>query len=265
MSENNTPSVRTAIVTGAGQGIGRAIAIRLASDGLSVTLADLAVNQTNLETVRGEISQAGGRCRTAVVDVTKDVTVNRMVAEHVAEYGGIDVMVANAGIAVTAHFVDTTVEDIDRSMAVNVRGVFNCYKAASVEMIKQGRGGRLIAAGSVSAHRGGEWQCAYVASKFAVRGFNQTVALELAKYGITANLYSPGATRTQMYASIDDAVSKKEGVPPGSEMAKVESKIPLGRFAQPEDIAKVVSFLASQDSGYVTGQSIVADGGQFFV
>lgn len=265
MNESKSTTVRNAVVTGAAQGIGRGIALRLAKDGLSVTLADLPSNQTKLDAVRAEVESAGGKCRTSAVDVTKAEDVHRMVSEHVAAFGGIDVMVANAGIAITAHFVDTTAEDVDRSMAVNVRGVFNCYKAASEQMIKQGRGGRLIAAGSVSAHRGGEWQSAYVASKFAVRGLNQTVALELAKYGITANLYSPGATQTDMYASIDAVVTTTEGTPAGSEMAKVGAKIPLGRFAQPEDIAKVVSFLASSDSGYVTGQSIVADGGQFFV
>ncbi len=256
---------RTAIVTGAAQGIGRGIALRLAKDGLSVTLADLPSSLTKLNAVRAEMEGTGGRCRISTVDVTKADDVNRMVAEHVADFGGIDVMVANAGIAITAHFVDTTADDIDRSMAVNVRGVFNCYKAAAEQMIRQGRGGRLIAAGSVSAHKGGEWQCAYVASKFAVRGFNQTVALELAKHGITANIYSPGATQTPMYDSIDEVVTHTEGTPRGSELAKVGAKVPLGRLAQPEDIAKVVSFLASEDSGYVTGQSIVADGGVYFV
>lgn len=254
---------RTAIITGAGQGIGRGIALRLAQDGLHLTLADL--NQAGVEAVSAEIAAAGGVSRSAHVDVTSAESVERLVAGHVAAYGGLDVMVANAGIAITAHFVDTVPEDIDRSMAVNVRGVFNCYKAASAQMIAQGRGGRLIAAGSVSAHKGGEWQCAYVASKFAVRGLTQTVALELAKYGITANLYSPGATRTAMYDAIDEAVSQTMGTPRGSEIAKVAAEIPLGRMAVPDDIAKVVSFIASEDSAYMTGQSLVVSGGSLFI
>lgn len=256
---------RSAIVTGSGQGIGRGIAGRLARDGLAITLADLPGNRGAVEAVAAEIAAAGGKARTAACDVSILTDTERVVADHVAAFGGLDVMVANAGIAITAHFVDTTPEDVDRTMAVNVRGVFNCYKSAATQLIKQGRGGRLIAAGSVSAHKGGEWQCAYVASKFAVRGFNQTVALELAKYGITANIYSPGATRTPMYDSIDETVSVTMGTPRGSELAKVSAEIPVGRMAVPEDIANVVSFLASEDSAYVTGQSIVVSGGSFMV
>ncbi|MCZ3374363.1 SDR family oxidoreductase [Rhizobium sp. AG207R] len=258
-----TIEIRTAIVTGAAQGIGRGIAERLAQDGLAVTLADLPSNKEALETAAAGIKAAGSKCRIAEVDVTLAPDVERMVKEHVTAFGGIDVMVANAGIAVTALFEDTTVEIVDRTMAINVRGVFNCYKAAATQMIKQGRGGRLIAAGSVSAHKGGEWQCAYVASKFAVRGFNQTVALELAKYGITANIYSPGVIMTSMWDSIDKVVTAKEGKPRGSQTDKMLPNIPLGRTGTPQDVARVVSFLASESAAYVTGQSVIVDGGMY--
>jgi meso-butanediol dehydrogenase/(S,S)-butanediol dehydrogenase/diacetyl reductase len=256
---------RSAIVTGAGQGIGRSIAMQLALDGLVLTLADLPGNAAKLAAVADEIKRVGGRVRTAGADVTDSDQIRKAVADHVVAFGGLDVMVANAGIAITAHFVDTTVEQLDLQMAVNVKGVFNCYKAAAEVMIPQGRGGRLIAAGSVSAHRGGEWQCAYVASKFAVRGLNQTVALELAKHGITANIYSPGATLTPMYDGIDAEVAKVTGGTPGSEMEKVAGEIPMGRMGQPSDVAKVVSFLASEDSSYVTGQSIIVSGGSLMI
>lgn len=256
---------RSAIVTGAGQGIGRSIAMQLSSDGLFVTLADLPANAARLAAVVGEIEAAGGRARAAAADVTDAEQIRNVVAGHLAAYGGLDVMVANAGIAITAHFVDTMVEQLDLQMAVNVKGVFNCYKAAAEVMIPQGRGGRLIAAGSVSAHKGGEWQCAYVASKFAVRGLNQTVALELARHGITANLYSPGATLTPMYDGIDAEVARVTGNAPGSELEKVAAEIPMGRMGQPSDVAKVVSFLASENSAYVTGQSIVVSGGSLMI
>jgi meso-butanediol dehydrogenase / (S,S)-butanediol dehydrogenase / diacetyl reductase len=256
---------RTAIVTGAGQGIGLGIASRLARDGLAVTLVDLAGNAAALKAAAEEISKGGGTCRTATGDVSVAADVDTVVADHVAAFGGLDVMVANAGIAFTALFEETTPEILDRTFAVNVRGVFNCYKAASVQMIKQGRGGRLIAAGSVSAHKGGEWQCAYVASKFAVRGFNQTVALELAKHQITANLYSPGVIKTPMWDSIDEVVTTKERKPRGSQWDKMLPNIALRRTGVPEDVARVVSFLASEESAYVTGQSIVVDGGIYFV
>jgi len=260
-----TTTKRSAIVTGSAQGIGRAIATRLAEDGLAVTLADLSGNVASLEAAAMEITKAGRTCRIATADVSSTADVDKLVADHVAAYGGIDVMVANAGIAVTALFEETTVEIIDRTMAINVRGVFNSYKAASSEMIKQGRGGRLIAAGSVSAHKGGEWQCAYVASKFAVRGFNQTVALELAKYGITANIYSPRVIKTPMWDAIDEVVTTKEGKPRGSQWDKMLPNIPMRRTGVPEDVARVVSFLASNDSGYVTGQSLIVDGGIYMV
>lgn len=174
-------------------------------------------------------------------------------------------MVANAGIAITAEFVDTTPEDLQRTLAVNVGGVFNCYRVAAAVMIEQGRGGRLIAAGSVSAHKGGHWQSAYGASKFAVRGLTQTVAAELGKYGITANLYSPGVVRTAMWDAIDETVTAHEGTPRGAQLQKMVPNVALGRLSQPSDIAPVVSFLASLDSGYVTGQSILVDGGMYFV
>lgn len=256
---------RTAIVTGAAQGIGQGIATRLAQDGLAVTLADLPGNGDALNKAAAIIQQAGGICQTAQADVSSAADVNRLVEEHVGAFGGFDVMVANAGIAVTALFEDTTVEILDRTLAINVRGVFNCYKAAAIRMIRQGRGGRLIAAGSVSAHKGGEWQCAYVASKFAVRGFNQTVALELARHGITANIYSPGVIKTPMWDSIDEVVTTKQGTPRGSQWDKMLPNIPTGRTGTPQDVARVVSFLASEDSAYVTGQSIIVDGGIYMV
>ena len=212
-----------------------------------------------------EISRAGGIWRIATGDVSLAKEVDGLVADHVAEFGGLDVIVANAGIAVTARFEETTPEILDRTLAINVRGVFNCYKAASVQMIAQGRGGRLIAAGSVSAHKGGEWQSAYVASKFAVRGLTQTVALELGKYGITANLYSPGVVKTPMWDAVDEVVTNAENKPRGSQWAKMLPNISLGRTAVPEDVARVVSFLASENAAYITGQSIVVDGGTYFV
>lgn len=258
-----TATHRSAIITGSAQGIGHGIATKLAKDGLAVTLADLPANEAALKIAAEAINKAGGTCRTAFADVSDQAQIQALVFAHVAAYGGLDVMVANAGIAITAHFEDTTVAQLDQVMAINMRGVFNCYKAASEQMIAQGRGGRLIAAGSVSAHKGGEWQCVYVASKFAVRGFNQTVAIELAKYGITANLYSPGVIKTPMWDELDEIVTTQEGTPRGTQWDRMLPHIPLGRTGVPEDIARVVSFLASEDAGYVTGQSIIVDGGMY--
>lgn len=256
---------RTAFVTGAAQGIGQGIATRLARDGLAVTLADLPSNAAALDAAVAAIAGAGGTARAALVDVTHADQVERGIADHVAAFGGLDVMVANAGITLIARFIDTTAEILDKTIDINLRGVFHCYQAAARQMIAQGRGGRLIGASSISGHKGGDWVSAYCASKFAVRGLTQAIALELAEHGITANVYSPGMVDTPMYQSIDRMVTEREGKPRGAQIEKMAATIPMGRFARPDDIANVVSFLASADSGYMTGQSLVVDGGIYML
>jgi meso-butanediol dehydrogenase/(S,S)-butanediol dehydrogenase/diacetyl reductase len=173
-------------------------------------------------------------------------------------------MVANAGIAMTAPLVETTAQQWQEIMDVNVKGVFHCYRSAARHMIAQGRGGRLIGAASVAAHRGGKWQSAYSASKFAVRGMSQSVSQELAEHQITVNVYSPGVVHTPMWEGIDLEITRRRGTALGSEMAGMVAEIPLARLETPADVAGVVSFLASPDASYITGQSIVVDGGMWF-
>lgn len=257
-------SPRSTIVTGAAQGIGRAIALRLARDGLAVTVADLPGRAGAAAGVVAEITAAGGTARAAAVDVADADGVDGLVAEHATAYDGLDVMVANAGIAITSPLVETGEDDWQRTLSVNLGGVFHCYRAAARLMVEQRRGGRLIGAASVASHRGGMWQGAYSASKFGVRGLTQSVAQELAPHGITANVFSPGVVHTPMWEGIDEAMTDRRGTPVGSAMQGMIDQIPLGRLETPDDVAGVVSFLASADSAYVTGQSIVVDGGMWF-
>ena len=262
MSEPN--GRRTAMVTGAARGIGRAIALRLAADGLDVSVIDLDAAQVGLDAVGAEIVANGGQALAHTVDVTDAAAVDAAVAHHVRHFGGLDVMVANAGIAITAPLLETTAEQWQTTMDVNLLGVFHCYRAAARQLVAQGRGGRLIGAASVAAHRAGKWQGAYSASKFAVRGLSQSVAQELAEHGITVNVYSPGVVATPMWDGIDSELAQRRGTAIGSEMTAMVAGIPLGRLEVPEDVAGVVSFLASPDAAYVTGQSIVVDGGMWF-
>jgi meso-butanediol dehydrogenase / (S,S)-butanediol dehydrogenase / diacetyl reductase len=256
--------VRSAMVTGGAGGIGRAIARRLAADGMAVSVADLPTAQEALEAVATDLRTGGARAVALTFDVADAEEVDAAVATHVDHFDGLDVMVANAGIAVTAPLIETSDEQWQRTMDINVKGVFHCYRSAARQMVAQARGGRLIGAASVAAHRGGKWQGAYSASKFAIRGLSQSAAQELAEYSITVNVYSPGVVHTPMWESIDEEMTHRRGTSLGSEMAGMVAAIPLGRLEVPDDVAGVVSFLASDDASYITGQSIVVDGGMWF-
>ena len=254
---------RSAMVTGGARGIGKAIAERLARDGFVVSVADLPAAQDQVGAVVAGLADPHAALGLSV-DVADADSVQRAVSEHVRKFGGLDVMVANAGIAVTAPMLEITAAQWQQTMDVNVKGVLHCYQSGARQMIAQGRGGRLIGAASVAAHRGGKWQSAYSASKFAVRGMSQSIAQELAEHQITVNVYSPGVVSTPMWEGIDAEMTRRLGTEVGSEMAGMIAGIPLGRLETPADVAGVVAFLASPEAGYITGQSIVVDGGMWF-
>jgi meso-butanediol dehydrogenase/(S,S)-butanediol dehydrogenase/diacetyl reductase len=210
------------------------------------------------------VAAAGVRTVTVTADVADQDSVRAMVRDTVAALGSLDVMVANAGISQTTPLLDLTVEELDRVHAVNVRGTFLCYTEAARQMIAQDSGGKVIGAGSIAAYRGFPYSGAYCASKFGVRALTQVAAQEWAPHGITVNAYCPGVVDTEMWVQIDGALSALTGAPAHQPMQEMVDDIALGRAATGEDVARLVSFLAGPDSDYVTGQSILVDGGMLF-
>ncbi|CAE6442363.1 unnamed protein product [Rhizoctonia solani] len=246
---------KIAVITGAAQGIGRAIALRLASNGVDLTISDLQAKQDELDQLVKEIEAAGRKAIAVICDVAKEPEVQDLVKQTVEKFGGLDIMVANAGIH-GAHIslLDSSDEVFDRFINVNLKGVLYCYRAAAVQMIKQGRGGRIIGASSGSGLRARAGAGRYCASKFGVRAITQAAALEWGQYGITVNSYAPGFINTPMIA---EAGGGKDG----------ENYLPLmqingiKRIGAAEEVAAAVGFLASDGASYVTGQTIAVNGG----
>ncbi|KAL1690702.1 hypothetical protein GGG16DRAFT_113872 [Schizophyllum commune] len=245
---------RVALVTGAAQGMGRAIAIRLAKDGLDVGVSDIHSKQSALEDVAKSIESVGGKAVVLPGDVSKEEDVNAMVEGTAAALGGLHVMVANAGVGPACPFIEETVEGFNKTMAINGLSVFLCFKYAAKKIIEQGHGeGRLIAASSLAGKMAYPGFTGYNASKFAMRGVVQTAAIELGPHGITANAYAPG--------TIDTPLTRTTEVSDRVNLDAIAATLPMRRVGQPGDIAALVSYLASVDSGYVTGQTITIDGG----
>ncbi|EKD18983.1 uncharacterized protein L3040_006477 [Drepanopeziza brunnea f. sp. 'multigermtubi'] len=256
---------RTVIVTGSAQGIGRALAIRLAEDGFDVCINDLPANQARIDETVKEIQALGRSSYGYAADVSKLAEVERLIDNSVATLGPLNVMIANAGIAQVKALLDLSEEEVRRMFEINVFGVFNCYSAAAKQMIKQGGGGKIIGAASIAAFKPFPMVSHYSASKFAIRGFTQAFAMELAEHKITVNGYAPGIVGTAMWDVIDEELGKKTGAKKGDTIKKFsDGMIALGRTSVPEDVAKTVSFLASPDSDYMTGQTLVIDGGIVF-
>lgn len=265
MSGSNGDHItRTALITGAARGIGQGIALRLGADGLDIAVADLPSMRAESEAVVDEIRAKGRRSVAIDVDVSDAHEVDAMVQTTVNELGRLDVMVANAGVADVAPLLDVSPEAFDWLISINLRGVFLCYTAAARQMIEQGTGGKIIGAASIAAHKGFAMLGHYSASKWAVRGLTQAAAQEWAEHGITVNAYCPGIVGTKMWELIDQKLTEASGEPRGAALAKFSELITLGRVETPEDVAAFVSYLASPDADYMTGQSVMIDGGVLF-
>jgi len=253
----------TALVTGASRGIGRAIACRLSRDGFRVALSDIPSQKSQLEEVQTHITEQGGKAIMTFADVSVESEVSQMVDSVVEQTGGLDIMVANAGICLPSAFLDTTTKDFQRTLNVNVMGTFLCYKYAAQQMVKQGRGGRIIGASSLAGKAAWPMLSAYGSSKFAVRGLTQNAALDLGKHGITVNAYAPGPIDTPMLQGLNESVMG-HCTPEEVSVLLQRQTSPVGFNGTPEDIAGLVSYLASKESRLVTGQTISINGGLFF-
>jgi meso-butanediol dehydrogenase/(S,S)-butanediol dehydrogenase/diacetyl reductase len=253
---------QVAIVTGAGRGIGRAIALRLADEGVSVTVTDL--DEAHGQEVAEEITAAGGQAFALRVDVTQKAQVDQMVQATVNRFGRLDIQINNAGIGIVAPLMDTDEEAWDALMNVNAKGVLLCSQAAARQMIAQGQGGRIInnasGAGKVAPGKGLPLG-AYAASKHAVVAITKQMGLELSDHGVLVNCVCAGIVDTPMWDLIDRETTKLQGTPIGSVKEAAVASIPLGRIQQPEDVANVVAFLTSSDADYITGQTYNVCGG----
>jgi meso-butanediol dehydrogenase/(S,S)-butanediol dehydrogenase/diacetyl reductase len=252
-------SGKIALVTGAGQGIGRAIALRLAADGANVAIVD--VKSDKMEQVADEVRKAGRKATTFKADVTKREDVFAAVDHAEKELGGFDIMVNNAGIASIQPISEVTPEELDKTLKVNVAGVLWGIQAAANKFKDRKQGGKIINASSIAGHEGFPLLGLYSATKFAVRALTQTAAKEFASSGITVNAYCPGVVGTDMWVEIDRRMAEITGAKVGENYKKFVGGIALGRAQTPEDVAAFVSYLAGPDSDYMTGQAPMIDGG----
>ncbi|RKU22676.1 hypothetical protein C6500_04030 [Candidatus Poribacteria bacterium] len=268
---------KVALVTGAGgkNGIGRAIATRLAKEGADVAVNDItehpyAADQADwqgLPDVVREIEAMGRRAISVVADVADAAQVKEMVDQTVAHFGKIDILVNNAGTIAgkdRVPVVDLAEEDWDRVQRVNVKGVFLCSQAVARHLIAQRTGGKIINMSSVTGKRGSARFAAYSASKFAVIGFTQSLACELAPYQVNVNAICPGLVDTERFGHLA-SVLMPQNLSADEQLAEYarrsEAAVPIGRLAEGADVAKMAAFLASDEAAYLSGVSITVSGG----
>ena len=253
--ENDFARSGVAVVTGAGQGIGRAIACRLARDGFSIVIAD--INAVALEKVKAEIEELGARVLAITADLTRLDEIQKVINLS-AEWGNITVLVNNAGRVIITPFLEIAEEEWDAIMTLNLKTVFFAMQFAGSTMSD---GGRIVNLSSISGRSGRPDQAHYAAAKSAVISLTQSAALSFAPRGITVNAVCPGVVNTPMTNRIHEIRAGMLGIAPEESLSRMIARIPLGRIETPEDVAGAVSFLCSPDAAYITGQSLNVCGG----
>ena len=241
---------KTAIVTGAGSGIGRQVALGLAREGAKVVLGDLSLERA--QAVAKEISAMDGTALPVQVDVADAERVRAMVAVAIEEFGQIDILISNAGWDKVMPFLDTDEELWDRVIAINYRGHLACTHAVVPHMVEAGSG-KVVLLASDAGRVGSSGEAIYSGAKGAVIAFSKALARETARQGINVNCVAPGLTDTPMLTNVSEGNEKL--------MAAIIRSIPLGRVGTPEEVARAVLFLASSDADYITGQTLSVNGG----
>ena len=255
-----TSSRQTALITGAGNGIGRAIAIAMAENDRNVVSADIDLSAA--ETTAATIRQLGVKATALKVDVGETAEIYNMIQDIERQFGRLDILVNNAGVTRAADIMELTEADWDKIHRVNAKGVFFCLQNAAKQMIEQGNGGRIINIASI-AGRGfsGTSNAAYSASKGAVISLTKTAAQQLAKHDITVNSICPGVTTTEIVEGLVKTRAEARGISVEAMVKEMTDNIPLKRANEPEDIAAMAIFLASSGARNITGQSYNVDGG----
>ena len=259
---------RVCIVTGAAQGIGRAIGEALLDEGAKVCFADINGDRV-AEVAEANKSRMNGRHRDvthAPVDVTNREQVRAMIAHTVATFGRLDVKFNNAGVNKPMNFMDVTEDNWNFIMGVNGLGCMIGMQEAARQMIAQGSGGKIINTASIASRQGFDNVAPYCASKWAVVSLTQSGARDLAKHNITVTGFAPGVVATEMWEQVDkDLMDIGAAERPGQAMEEFSAEILKGRVAKPEDITGTTTFLAAKDSDYMTGQIVMIDGGMTLV
>ncbi|WP_341201916.1 acetoin reductase [Metaplanococcus flavidus] len=254
---------KVAVITGSGQGIGKALAERLANEEFTIVLSD--INEEILTETENEFRKNGFEVTSFIGNVAKPEDQAALVQHAVDTFGRLDVFINNAGVeGQVGPLTSADPKAVDFTLDVNVKGVIYGIQAAANQMKKQGSGGKIINACSIAGQEGFEMLGVYSASKFAVKGLTQTAAKELAPFKITVNSYCPGIVGTGMWERLDEKMMEHMGTKKGEAFAKFTEGIALGRSQTAEDVANLVSFLASSNSDYMTGQNIITDGGMVF-